>query len=350
MKCPRCLSELRTTVEETPNDRIEVDVCPTCRGIWFDRFELEAMLQLPNVGAFGVDSPLLDGERPSLRCPRNPDAQMIERRLATDRTPRPLLIDQCPTCQGVWLDGGELEQLAEKLRADELQPFINVDPQRTNLGAGLWLFMFFTGLPVEQWNPRTRRPLVLPLLVAACVAVFLLQQNDPDELMRYALVPARFLDGSWWMLLSHMFMHGGLLHIAGNLYFLWILGDNVEASLGRLRFLLLYVASGIGAALMQVASDPRSTVPMLGASGAIAGVMAAYAVLFPRARLISLIFFWRVRWPARVYLGIWFGFQIVYALVGEGGVAWWAHIGGFAVGLVAAWPQRPRARAVGAPH
>jgi membrane associated rhomboid family serine protease len=145
----------------------------------------------------------------------------------------------------------------------------------------------------------------------------------------------------WFSLFSSMFMHGGWMHIIGNMWFLWVFGDNVEDVMGPVRFLAFYILSGLGAAAAQILSDPASTVPMVGASGAIGGVMGAYARLYPRARVNTLLFLgiWitRIEVPALVMLGYWFLLQLLGGLPAlggaEGGVAFWAHIGGFVCGL-----------------
>jgi membrane associated rhomboid family serine protease len=141
-----------------------------------------------------------------------------------------------------------------------------------------------------------------------------------------------------------MFLHGGWLHILGNMWFLHIFGDNIEDRLGHIKYLFFYLLSGIGAAFTQVALNPASGVPMVGASGAIAGVMGAYVFLYPRARIVTLIpiivFLQVIELPAFVFLGLWFVLQIFSGLTSlgigadAGGVAWWAHIGGFAAGAL----------------
>jgi membrane associated rhomboid family serine protease len=137
------------------------------------------------------------------------------------------------------------------------------------------------------------------------------------------------------------FLHGGLLHLLGNMLYLWIFGDNVEAAMGRVKFLLFYLLCGVGAAVAQIFSGPPTAIPMIGASGAIAGVLGAYLVLFPRSQILTIVpifFFLRLIYlPAILLLGIWFLFQVVSALFGgaqAGGVAWLAHIGGFAAGTL----------------
>jgi membrane associated rhomboid family serine protease len=155
-------------------------------------------------------------------------------------------------------------------------------------------------------------------------------------------------------LFTHMFLHGGFLHILGNMWFLWIFGDNVEDRLGHLSYLAFYLLCGLGAGLLQLLVSLNSGIPMLGASGAISGVLGAYIVMFPRAKVLTLVpllfFFFTVDLPAVVILGYWFVIQFLSGLeslgmrAGGGGTAWWAHIGGFVMGvvLVMVWPQRRR--------
>ncbi|SEH10928.1 rhomboid family intramembrane serine protease [Thermoleophilum album] len=159
---------------------------------------------------------------------------------------------------------------------------------------------------------------------------------------------------TWLTLFSSMFLHGGLLHLAGNMLFLWIFGNNVEDSMGRLRFIAFYLLGGLAALVAQVAFDPSAAVPTVGASGAIAAVLGGYALLYPRARVITVVFvlffFTIVELPALLVLGMWFLVQLFYGaaelgqpLGGSGGVAYFAHIGGFLFGLLAikAFANRP---------
>jgi membrane associated rhomboid family serine protease len=153
---------------------------------------------------------------------------------------------------------------------------------------------------------------------------------------------------------TSMFLHGGLLHLGGNMLYLWIFGNNVEDTLGHGRFLLFYLVAGVAAVAAQAVPDPASTVPMVGASGAVAGVLGAYLLLFPRATILTLMvfgFFVRlVRLPALVVLGLWILLQLFQSYLslggGEGGgVAWFAHVGGFAAGMALLFVLRPRRRA-----
>jgi len=146
-----------------------------------------------------------------------------------------------------------------------------------------------------------------------------------------------------WTILTSMFMHGGWLHIIGNMWFLWVFGNNIEDSMGHARFVVFYLLCGVAAAAAQMLTDPRSVVPMVGASGAISGVMGAYILLYPRVRVHTLVFLGifvtSVAWPASVILGYWFLLQLLFGAVGtfgrvQGGTAFWAHVGGVILGLV----------------
>jgi len=153
---------------------------------------------------------------------------------------------------------------------------------------------------------------------------------------------------------TSMFLHGGWLHLAGNMWFLWIFGDNVEDMLGSIRFVFFYLFCGLAAGFTHFILDPSSSVPTIGASGAIAGVLGGYMLLFPGARVLTLVplgFFLRVmEIPAAVMIGIWFVIQLASGVLTQGmeqgGVAWWAHVGGFVAGLVLVFPLRRRRKVV----
>jgi membrane associated rhomboid family serine protease len=177
--------------------------------------------------------------------------------------------------------------------------------------------------------------------------------------IRFGLIPAEFWRGEdlppgvpfpiWLTIFTSMFLHGGLLHILGNMLYLWIFGDNVEGALGHLKFLIFYLAAGVGAAFLQLVASPHSTAPMVGASGAISGVMGAYFVLFPWSRILTLVpfffFLHFVEVPAFLFLGFWFLLQFFSGIVdlsALGGVAWFAHIGGFLTGVLLVFPLKRR--------
>ncbi|MEI4485019.1 rhomboid family intramembrane serine protease [Frigidibacter sp. MR17.14] len=224
--------------------------------------------------------------------------------------------------------------------------------------------------PIRDHNPSRRPAHVTRALIALNVLVFLLTWpafSSGRGLLTlwadWALIPAAVTQGyHWYTLVTSMFLHAGLLHIAGNMLFLWIFGDNLEDEMGPLRFLAFYLACGILSAMAHVASNPGSVVPTVGASGAIAGVMGAYLLMFPRARidvlLIFIIFFKVIQIRAWAVLGIWFALQLLQGAANDPGasVAYWAHAGGFVAGallVLPLWLRRggPRfwARTQGAP-
>jgi membrane associated rhomboid family serine protease len=212
-------------------------------------------------------------------------------------------------------------------------------------------------IPIRDQIQSKSYPVVTRGIIGANILVFLYQMMQGEDIERfiylYGLVPARysvpevaahFTSGEQvFALFSFMFLHGGFLHILGNMWFLHIFGDNVEDRMGPIRFLLFYLLCGWVSGFAHLWANWTSTMPTIGASGAIAGVMGAYLILFPGARIITLIpiffipYFIEIR--AVVFLGIWFLFQFFYASLsgpdGGGGIAWWAHIGGFVFGMIA---------------
>jgi membrane associated rhomboid family serine protease len=201
--------------------------------------------------------------------------------------------------------------------------------------------------PIRDHNPSGRRPLVTYALILANVVVFLsyypLMNGQQLNAFVYdwGMVPRFLSQGAGWHgLISHMFLHGGWMHLLGNMLFLFIFGDNVEDELGHVKFGLFYLLCGLAAAMLQFLADPMSSVPMIGASGAIAGVMGGYLLFFPRAKVdvlfIFIIFFRVFAIPAWIVLGVWFGVQLVNGAAGPAGagVAYLAHIGGFVAGVL----------------
>lgn len=214
-------------------------------------------------------------------------------------------------------------------------------------------------IPIGDNTPRRRAPVVNYLIVAFTVAIFIFELSLGTRLDAFigvfGAVPARIsaaLAGSprvstavLWTLLTSVFLHAGWIHILGNMLFLWVFGDNVEDRLGHFRYLLFYLACGVGAGLVQVVVDPGSLIPAVGASGAIAGVLGAYLLLYPRAWVKVLIPIFiiliPIDLPVIVVLGVWFVTQlangaaaITQTTQATGGVAYWAHIGGFAIGML----------------
>jgi len=217
-------------------------------------------------------------------------------------------------------------------------------------------------IPLKDNIPSSRLPLVTSLLLAANVIVYILSIRHGGSLWsgpsdatsaRYGAIPYNFTHSGSRALtaLSSMFIHGGLLHLAGNMLFLWIFGDNVEDAVGHVRFLVFYVLGGLAALALQIAVSPETMSPTVGASGAIAGVLGGYIVLFPRARVMTLVivifFVTLLELPALAMLGIWFVEQAAFGVAGfGGGVAYFAHVGGFVFGLLLIRAFAARARQV----
>jgi len=207
-------------------------------------------------------------------------------------------------------------------------------------------------IPLRDIVPSRTTPVITIALIVLNVLVFLFELSLGRAVeaftFYFGLVPADF---AWLNVFTSMFIHGGFLHIAGNMLYLWIFGDNVEDRMGHGRFLVFYLLCGVAAALAQTVTAPNSTVPMVGASGAIAGVMGAYFVLYPKSRIVALVplffFFQIIEVPAIFFLGIWFLMQFLNGVgsiadvqAGTGGVAFWAHVAGFAAGVVGAFVMR----------
>ena len=212
--------------------------------------------------------------------------------------------------------------------------------------------------PLRDLRKTRTRPVLTWALIAINVVVFayqfFLDPSEGDALVeRFGVVPDVLLHsghlGSLVTLLTSMFLHGGVGHVLGNLWFLFVFGDNVEEALGRVRFGLFYLVCGLVAAATQILIAPDSTVPMIGASGAIAGVLGAYVVFFPRARILTFVpVFFLLEVPAFVYILVWFALEVVRARFSlgassaEGGIAFFAHVGGFLAGIALAFLLRRR--------
>ncbi|GAA0525683.1 membrane associated rhomboid family serine protease [Rhizomicrobium palustre] len=205
-------------------------------------------------------------------------------------------------------------------------------------------------IPISDDNPTRITPLVTWALILACVGVYLWQlqlQGDAfgDSLVQYGFIPSHLMSpqfeaspSAMATIFTAMFLHGGFLHLAGNMLYLWIFGNNIEEAMGHVRFLLFYLLAGLAAALTMAFMDPLSIRPMVGASGAISGVLGAYMLLYPRAKVTVLVPLLIILYPFRVnamwVVGVWFAMQLL-ALTGPdtSGIAWWAHLGGFGAGI-----------------
>ncbi len=222
-------------------------------------------------------------------------------------------------------------------------------------------------IPLRDSTRSRTVPVVAYSIIAACIGVFIYtaglgsRSAEAAFFQMYGAVPRAITQGpwpeAWWGLLTSIFMHGSWMHLGGNMLYLWIFGDNVEDAMGHARFLLFYLITGVAATLSHVAAQPSSFVPLVGASGAIAGVLGAYLILYPRARVLSLVilgFFIRtVDLPAILVLSLWFLLQVVQGFgtlraPGATTVAWWAHVGGFVAGAALVFLFARRRFAIGA--
>jgi membrane associated rhomboid family serine protease/Zn-finger nucleic acid-binding protein len=362
MKCPGCDSDLR----EKRYHEIAVDTCPACRGIWFDQNELVGFIHLfledhqdlPNstiqLSKAITSTELLD--EPCRCCPRC-GAPLNKINYAYDSN---IIVDKCVSCDGIWVDGPEVKQLAvytkgnpklDKLgvslaehvtEQQELHDMIETAPVLAG-SVGAWLFLPKIILPVGDDTERRTVPVVTLGIILTNIAVllwmYLMWEDLPSFFAAYGFVPQRIMAGEGkFTFVSAMFLHAGVAHIAGNTLFLWIFGDNVEDAFGHILFAGFYLACGICASLTFLLLHMDSNVAGLGASGAIGGVMGAYFVLYPQARVKTFVICTVLKIPAYLYLGLWFLCQLLFvcAYGAQERIGFSAHTGGFAAGIVLA--------------
>ena len=337
---------------------VEVDLCPDCMGTWYDARELSRAVGL-RFRDTASGAALAGARRTAHRCP-SCAIPLYEREI--DRGAG-ILVDQCPQCSGLFLDRGEFSRIqghfrgrgapARVKRATLASGRADAPGEVDGDSFGIAFFQWLTRLPVELDVPQTLFPPAVMTLVVlnAVVLVLALFYGLRDWIEALGLVPADVLAGRrLYTFLTSMFVHAGPFHLIGNMYFLYIAGDNVEEKFGPLRFLGFYLLCGVVADLAHVAGTAHSTLPSVGASGAVAGVLGAYLVLFPHVRFRKRWFYllWEnvtFDFPAYMYFGFWVAMQVVFALMGVPGVAWWAHVGGFTCGALIAACVRRRERA-----
>ncbi|MBZ5714643.1 rhomboid family intramembrane serine protease [Nannocystis pusilla] len=314
-----------------PGD-LTLDTCPVCFGVWLDHGELDQL------GDADVDPAFLKtmvGRSAGRMCPRGHGFMNEHLLPGMLKTP----VDRCPRCRGLWLDGDERHALARSsTRAGQEDRSVQLAKRGL-----IWAAQVLTQLPIEVDNPRRGIPFVVLGLAALLVGCYVASVLGLIYAREYALVAGKVVAEPLrlYTVLTHAFFHTDWFHLLFNLYFLYVFGRNVEHVFGRKRFLILYFGAGLFGGLLQLLLTSATGTPVIGASGAIAGVCGAYLVIFPRARLLQTLPFVYVQLkiPAWIYLGAWVGFQAAMAMFSDARqFAWFSHLGGFALGAALAPP------------
>lgn len=360
MKCPACKSNLSAVKSHS----IEFHKCPECRGMWFQNQQFQKLVHAVSEDEKVQSSDYINYKPREVKkahdqsehmriCPEC-NCVMKEFNYAYDSN---ILLDKCNNCGSIWADRGETLLAAQHLKTNPKIDAIGasiandskskIETRRMKqdmnyLGSYLAIGGLSMPIPLSDNTKREKVPWVTISIIAICTVIFILQTVFVDDYKSYlnifAWAPAQYLSLG---LLTSMFLHGGLMHLLGNMLFLWIFGDNIEDKFSKVKFILFYLACGISADLLHLAFNFGDTTPSLGASGAISGIMGAYLIFHPEARLKTLILFRIVEVPAALYIGAWFILQlyysVVYSLVGYSHVAWFAHIGGFVFGAAFAF-------------
>ncbi|MCL6417373.1 rhomboid family intramembrane serine protease [Aestuariirhabdus sp. Z084] len=335
--CPSCDKQYLDTT--TCYDE-ELDVCRACGGHWFEHDELNRVLSRVDNGHNEADyqqqlGPVLGiSDRP---CPEGHGRMQSHQLLAQYQ----VSIDICEQCQGVWVDSDELHQVKQS-------PAIQQTLGTLNKGLS-WksrVFQFLSQMPVEYNVKPKRKPLVTWTLIALNCLIFLSYVTNPELgnqlIMLFGNVPTATLAGEQpWTLISCIFLHGDTLHLLGNMYFLYVVGDNIEDALGRRHFIMLYLGLGLLSSLISVGMNWHSDIPSIGASGAIAGLFGVYLIWFRNASLTFMIFIFQKKLSPIWYFAIWVGLNVAGMVVDEGGIDYWAHIGGFVSGLLIGYILKP---------
>lgn len=336
-------------LDELPDDRsgcVVIDTCPVCFGAWFDHGEFDLL------GDGAAGRVVGDGTPAKRLCPRGCGPMREHTLPGVLRTP----IDRCQGCEGIWLDGEERRKIAGATTREGQE---NTREKLVRRGV-IWAAQILTQLPVEVDNPARGTPWLVYVFLAVLALIYVGEVQGLVYYRDWAVVSGKLVreaGDSVHTLLTHQFLHGSWFHVLFNAYFLYTFGDNIEHLFGRLRFLLLFVGAGVAGAALHVALSYATATPVVGASGSIAGVMAAYLWSFPRAKLFQTLpfVFIQIKIPAWMYLAVWVLFQIVMGFFTAAiQFAWFSHLGGFVFGLlftplVLRWRRRHVARHVAVP-
>ncbi|MFK7895259.1 MAG: rhomboid family intramembrane serine protease [Myxococcota bacterium] len=329
--CPSCRQGLLDPIE---SEGCRSELCVRCRGLWFEAGDLASAIQDYDPAAMSANKiAQATRERRGLSqdaCP-NCKTTLIVHDLSEIN---PTHVETCPDCSGVWLPHGSLDHALAGHHLSAAQESVDGEPTWRD-----WFTQLLTGLPIEFNVAPHKTPFVTYGLIAANVVIHLLVTaafvSTEANFDAYALNPAQMPAAGWWSgLLTSQFLHVGLIHLVGNMYFLWILGDNVEDVLGGPAFLAFYLAAGVAGGVFYSLSAGSAGTPAVGASGAISGVIALYAMLFRKSSLTFMALVWQFKISTPIYVGFWLAFNLAGWAIGGGGVAWGGHLGGFFLGLL----------------
>ncbi len=333
--CPRCAGQKLTPVEAQGQ---VLDTCEKCNGLWFERGELESAWQHAH-GALPPGRALLEEEHTAWGEPLPqtgdtagcPDCgTTLQRHQLSPKFQ--VEVERCPACQGVWVEDSQRCAIyyAPKVRA----ALTNIS-KPTNWP--VFLFQLFTRLPVE-FNMKPRgRPWVNHGLIILNVFIFLMVIAEESLYLAGGMIPAELMRGQIYTLITYQFQHADLMHIFGNMFFLYLVGDNLEDMMGHYNYLLVYLSGGAFAGLSQWMVDPAGVIPVVGASGSVAALFGIYMIWFRRARLTFMIILYQVKVAPWIFFGVWAVYQIIDMSLGVEGVAYMAHLGGLAFGLAVGW-------------
>ncbi len=346
MQCPICKNPL---VKITIHD-IEIDSCSNCVGAWFDGNELVHYIRKSTIGKKKEGAAKGETIRPHFEsraqgggfCPKC--NQVI---IPFEVGSSGISVLKCENCGGVWVELSQMDALRDWYRQAGLIGRLTIysGPREVETLSVGPIGKSFLGL-IEDQNPRRHFPLATVLIILLNVILFIWALTSPDRVRFLFMVPREVLNypsENGYTLITSMFMHGGLVHLFGNMYFLWVFGDNIEDRVGMVKYVLIYFCCGIFAGLAHAFFTIRPEIPTLGASGAVSGIMGGYLLLYPKGRIkifrmISYLYHYRflaINLPIWFFLGVWFfGLQVLYASLKIPGVAWYAHIGGFLFGYL----------------
>ena len=336
IRCPRCFDALRPV----PLEQGAVYSCTHCSGVFAPAEECTDLLgPLVDVDTWRGTDWATFGRQSRLKSPKT--GQLMEH-VEISWEGKTVELDLCPQTGGMWFDAGEMKTVSEITRSLAQEQDGDFTDVQTKFGVRSYLLQLFMNLPIELCNPVRKKPIVTHTLIALCCVAFLWQlsvDNIEASTRTFALVPEAAQGKQIWGLVTYMFMHGGWAHIFGNMFMLYVFGDNIEDVLGRKTFLMFYLACGVAGAILQVAFQ-TGTLMVVGASGAIAGVMGAYLVLFPKVKVRMVFFFIPLFLKVRYYLIFWIALNFFGLMGDDGSVALLCHIGGFLCGLALALPYR----------